>query len=468
MASATFTADTTTDMPNPERGWYLYGAMNNSGGTSTNGLFSAPGTWSSECASVKSASFAPAAPFRIIFGYTVLDRNSDAISGAALANLDANLAYLRTAGLKTIIRFGYGTGLTPSSPSAARMRGHAQQLAATLKKYRDVIYLVQDGFIGEYGEWPYNPNGTSSADADSKANKRAMHAAVLAMLPAEVPSNCCQVYPMQEDWYPSPLSRNDAYSGNDRSRTGFHNDCFMASANDQFQLPGPNTINDFTFTSSALAQRNYVSAISEFAPMGGETCAGSAQRLACAGGSDNAGLAGGIMNEGPRYHLAYLNRSYYVGFHNAWNSGGCYSSVSRLMGYRFQFDSLSHADSVARGATLAVDVKMRNVGWARIYSARRLRAVLTKAGSPTMAFDSAIQLRDLPSQDTASRTIRVTCKIPAGADTGSWALHLQMADIWGTTQTRDFMIRPANANSGGQVWDDSIGRFTTGTTVTVT
>lgn len=461
MASASFTADTTSDFANPERGWYIYASYGN-------GLLASSGTWQSEVATVKSNSYG--VPLTLPFAYTGLGAytGTDTIDNTALNLMRTNLAHLRTAGCKTIIRFFYGTGMsTPAaSPSLARMQAHMAQIKAVLAEYRDVIYLVQNGFLGNYGEGWFTTNGTNGSDVDGKAAKLALHASVLDMVPKDIPINQTQLYVTMEV-NPSALGAADAFSGSGLARAGMHNDCIMASANDQYQFPGPATINNFTWSHSALAMRNYCAAQSEYVPYGGETCAGSAQRLACTGGTDNAGLSGGILNEGPRYHQAYLNRAYYTGFMDAWSSGGCYSTASRLLGYRIQFDSISHADSVNRGSTLMVRVNMRNVGWARMSSMRRLMVRATNGGNVLTAYSPA-QLRQLPSQASTSTQICVPLPIPGGAATGTWNVALEMPDAYANlASTRAFKVRPANANNGAQTWDDTNGRWATGTAFSV-
>jgi hypothetical protein len=327
---------------------------------------------------------------------------------------------------------------------------------------------VQAGFIGNYGEWWFTSPGTSSSDLDSKESKATVEQGVLAMVPPEIPVGITCLYCQQEFWFPTALNVTAAFQGSAWSRVGFHNDCIMASANDQFQFPGSFSAVDFSVKSSAGSQRAYAAAQAEFTPYGGETCAGTAQRLACVGGTDNAGLPGGIMNEGPRYHLAYLGRGYYQPFMDAWSSGGCYGKVSTLLGYRIQFDAVSHPDAATHGTLMTVTLNLRNYGWSRIFLQRRVRVTLSQSGAPDIACTSADDLRQLPSQASASSTIRVNCQIPATAAPGKYAMYLSMPDKTpALSSVRAFSIRPANANNGGQAWNDSTGQFATGTTVTV-
>ena len=81
-------------------------------------------------------------------------------------------------------------------------------------------------------------------------------------------------------------------------RTGFHNDCFLASQTD---------VGTYPEEAGARAQNQaHMAALTAAAPFGGETCnpaddPGAVARTGCAD----------ILREGARYHLTYLNAAYY-------------------------------------------------------------------------------------------------------------------------------------------------------------
>jgi len=450
-ATATFTADTTTDLKNPERGWYLLtGSLLDSSSTFDANLLAIRDDWG----------------FRLAFANTTLPTST--ISSSQLSQMSANFAQARSRGLKLILRFQYGS--SPNDPSLSQIQANAAQLKPYLYANRDVIAVVQAGMLGAYGEWADSGSGN-----DTKAGKRTIKEAVMDMVPPEVPINFTQIYPVMEDWYAgqAALSASEAFNGGKKARAGFHSDCYLTGNGDSYFYTGPATVKDFAITSSRTAQRAYVAAATEYVPFGGETCnnsqgASAQQRTGCTDSADESGLSGGIMNEGPRYHLNYLNNSFAPNYISAWKSGGCYTNVTNRMGYRFQFDSLSHADSVSRGGTLSVMLDMRNYGWSRIFQERRVKVTLVKSGASDITCVSANDLRELPSQANASSHLRVQCAIPSGATAGSYAMYLSMPDKSSSlSAVRAFAIRPANANSGAQAWDDSIGRFATGTAVTV-
>jgi len=221
--------------------------------------------------------------------------------------------------------------------------------------------------------------------------------------------------------------------------------------------------------------RQYSAERNKFTTMGGETCTGSAganiqMRTGCSAAADESNFCnpGGAVTEGAAYYFSYLNTFYAQNFITSWINGGCYNTIGRLLGYRFQLDSITHAASVARGANLLVEVDMRNYGWARIHSHRRLKIRLVNGGNVIEAFSFA-QLRQLPMQATSSSKLLILLSIPTGATTGSYAVDVEMPDTYTTTESiRRYKIRPANANNGSQIWDDTNGRFATGTSVTIT
>lgn len=451
-ATASFTADTTSLIINPERGFYVSLKDNEMVTSTINGFVSQYST-------------------RLMHYRIALDayQSTDTIPGAFLTTLTGYFTQARAANVKMVVIVSYDNAGSGPVVTTARMVSHAGQLRSFFYANRDIISFVKAGFLGNYGEWWGATNGV-----DTKASKRAIKDAVMAMVPPEIQVAFTQVYPMQEDWYPVALTAAQAFTGSAQARTGWHNDCFMSGPTDSFQFPGATTVSDFTVTKSQAQQRQYVAGITEYASSGGElsTSCNTPHRTGCTSStSDGAGQSGGVLNEFPRYHVTWLNVP--IGgsndpFKDTWVSGGCWNTVTNFMGYRLQLDSLSHADTVSRGAVLTVTLNARNVGWARFLFERRPTVTLTKSAETDIVCTSANDLRKLPSQATSSTQMQVKCAIPIGASTGSYAMHLSFPDRQASLATiRAYKVRPANANSGGQVWDDTNGRFTTGTTVTV-
>ena len=258
------------------------------------------------------------------------------------------------------------------------------------------------------------------------------------------------------EWNPTVLGAGQAFDGSDQARVAFHNDCFMSSDTDVGTYSEDAVL--------AARQRAYAMSLTEWTPFGGESCdagAASGQRRSCAE----------ILTEGREYHLAYLNVGYYKAFHDQWKAEGCYDEVSRTIGYRFQLDAVSHPPRAARGTTVPVRIDLRNLGWSRIFSARRLVVTLRHQGSGAeITGEPAGDLRQLAPTATASSRIDARVAIPAGAATGAYELLLAVPGIYPKTAADPrFAVRPANADAAaqGQAWDPLKARFASGTTLEI-
>lgn len=450
QTTATFTADTTTIIPNPGRGFHFQsGSLDDCNGIDIP-------NWTADAAGLPT----PISPTPTLALLRV-SIGSSVPSGGTLSTWNSCFATIRSYGVMTGVRF-------ESTGTAAQMVAQAAAIKSTLWSNRDVLAFVQVGFRCNFGEWA--DGCTDNNDVTDKTN---VFNAVADMVPSGVQLEFTQVFP-RETWFSgtTPPTKADFLKGNTKGRTGFHSDCFLTGNGDSSFYTYVGTITGFTSTMTAAQQAAYVQEASKYVMFGGETCQDSGgaaveKRTGCNTDSvDAQGLPGGIENEGPRYHVSHLNVSYAPLHLAGWAAGGCLDKVHRMMGYRFQYDDITHPTSVSRGGVATFDVNMRNVGWARIFDQRRLNVQLVNGGTTINCYSST-QLRELDPQATSSTLVRVNCAIPGGTATGSYAVHLKMPSPFSTTQANAFTVRPANSNSGGQTWDATNFRFTTGTTITV-
>jgi len=418
------------DFPNPDRGFYAGVAEDFISSLDRDAIQAAQ-----------------AAGRRLLMARVQLDewRDSD-LPAWVLGVLDQRLAQVRSAGMKVTLLFNYDFSEQGQDASAQRIRSHLQQLKPVLAAHAAVIPFMRAGFIGAWGEWHSSASGNScTGDAQTSACVAAQARRLLVRdaLLENVPETTQIGIRYPEDlmrWYPQPLQQR---------RLGLHNDCFLAGPSDSG-----------TYTDAG--QREYVQALSERAAFGGETCVEAELPLrdSCAD----------VLAEGRQYHLAWLNADYAPEVIASWKAQGCLAQVSAFMGYRLQLDAVSHPAAVARGANLDVDVDLRNVGWARFFTPRRLVVTLRHRDSGALWSGAAGDLRELPAQATASSRLRVTVAVPPDAALGDHEVWLGVPDIFAATEGDPrFSVRFANAGTpdGQQAWSSSQGRFRTGSTVRV-
>ena len=426
MRGATFTSST-ANLPNPERGFYVWASSDFGASIDTGALDTAYANGT-----------------RI--AYTPIDLSafrSTAISTPFLKALSARFVTLRQRGFKAVVRFVYDYSAGGNDAPATQIASHLQQLAPIITANADAIAFFQAGFIGAWGEWHsskhsnsygYMTNaGVTQAQAD--ANRLILRDALFAAVPPSIPLGFR--YPGDLiKWFPTATQQ---------SRAGLHNDCWLAGPTD-------------TGTYDSAAERTYIATLSTHAAFGGETCdADTPPRTSCTD----------VRTEGARYHLAYLNREYFAGFFTAWTNGGCLDEVSRQMGYRLQLDQVRHPERVTRGASLRVFVDLRNTGWAKLFSPCPLVITLQR-GNELVTAASTTLLNTLGAQATSSSTIAIDLAIPANATPGTYSVSLSAPDTFTTTATdARFSIRFANADPGAQQWNATAARFATGTSVIV-
>ena len=165
--------------------------------------------------------------------YCYLDQFMDQpLSEAKLALLQQGLDLLRLRGFKALLRFAYEKTMgQDTGPSRDTILGHLDQLAPIIQKNADVIFVLQAGFVGAWGEWH------SSAHGLEKRHKAlaTIVAKLLEVLPAD---RMTQVrVPKYKRWVldDKPLDQyaflnaESAHTGTPLARIGFHNDGFLAN-----------------------------------------------------------------------------------------------------------------------------------------------------------------------------------------------------------------------------------------------
>jgi Domain of unknown function (DUF4832)/Domain of unknown function (DUF4874) len=363
-------------------------------------------------------------------------RNS-AIPQSFLDDLNTQFAAARAAGVKLIVQSRYNSDLSSVDAPIDRVLQHISQLKPVLAQNADVIPFVKAGYIGAWGEWSGSTNGL-----DSDANKLAIKNALL----ANTPSTTIVHFRRPGDinlWYPNNPAAAAA------ARVGHHNDCYMANDTDAHTYNG---LND--------PLRDYVKKMAENSGFGGETCDNVSNadqmRLTCAQ----------ALSEHAAYHVSWLHAAYAQRFIDSWKAGGCYDQISRSMGYRLQLDSVNHAPSASRGTAVAVNVSLRNTGWARMFSKRALVVTLRNKSTGATITGSGGDLTTVASGASAQMTVNVN--LPAGTTAGNYDVLISVPDIWSTTAgDARFAVRFANADSGSQAWDATNARFATGTSIAI-
>lgn len=453
------------DIANPERGFYLH----------TETRSSAHRPVPANLANLRingsrDPNNAYIARITLVLRVIYLDSFIDApISSNYLATIAADFDSIRNQGAKAIVRFAYfQTASRPfPEPTKARILEHIGQLTPLLRANRDVIALLQQGFIGAWGEGYYTDVFSTAGLTFTAQNWRDRAEVIQALLDALPPERMVQVrVPQQRQKFlhgpAAPTSTNDfststPFSGNAASRLGFHNDCFLADATDA------GTFSDYdgaTDAQDTATLRTYMANATRFTVMGGETCLENAP-------ADNCESAGGRADgDLGLFHYSFLNQGYNANVNDDWATQGCMEDIKRRLGYRLRLISTAFPADAQPGQLVPFRIELRNDGYAVPFNPRGLEIILRHSGSGQKYF--AELSRDIDARlwlPGTNHSIVTTLSVPTNMPTGSYEILFHLPDpepsLYGLPH---YAIRLANAtvegpdgSSLGGIWEPTTG-----------
>ena len=353
-----------------------------------------------------------------------------------LKGFDEDMAELRNYGLKCVLRFAY-TETTSDKVDATPdwVERHLEQLKPHLEQNADVIYVVEAGFVGVWGEWYYTSNyGNESQHMNAKRRR------VVDALLMNVPQDRFVLfrYPMIKTEYfgdETPLTSLEAFSGSDRARMGCHNDAFLNEWG-----------NDGTYASDDLsddpAVREYIAKETMYVPNGGET------------NVESTSLAKKVYADAPEematYHWSFCGSSYATQVTSRWRESGIFDTLNVHMGYRYNLLQAIYSDEAAPGGRMNVVIHLFNAGYAPLYNKRTAYLVL-KNGAQTYS----LPLTSDPRRWQPGHTfIMEQPAIPSEVKEGTYRLYLWMPDQYESIKNDPrFAIRFGNVD----VWDETTG-----------
>ncbi len=435
----TYTVDDTTVFPNPERGFTdeISGKVSDS----KNHLLVGNEDYFDRAGDRETQRL-------VVLLYNLYNYKTKALSTRMLQGFDDDMQVLRNKGYKCVLRFAYSES-DKRDATKERVVAHIAQLKPHLSSNADVIYALEAGFVGEWGEWYYSANfGNESQQLN--ANRRAVLVSLLDACPAD--RFLLVRYPLIKMQYlgdEQALTSDSAFSGSPRARIGHHNDAFLNDyGNDgTYGRDGDGPDDDPVL-------RQYIAAETLYVPNGGET------------NVENSSLAQSVYanaeSEMRTYHWSFCGAEYAEEVTNLWRSSGIFEQLNRLMGYRFQLVNGTYPDAVPAGGAMPVSMTVRNTGFAPLYNARTAYIVLCSA---TDTFRLALQSdprRWLPNN--AETTINETLTLPSDIVPGTYHLYLHLPDAYASIADNPrFAIRLANTNC----WDGTTGMNDLGAEMTV-
>ncbi|MFZ0389604.1 MAG: DUF4832 domain-containing protein [Calditrichia bacterium] len=351
---------------------------------------------------------------------------------------------VRKYGLKVNPRVTYNYGPHPGkksrygddAPKETIMK-HIEQLKPLWHRNKDVINVLDAGFIGGWGEWHSSAHGL-----DNPQDRKDILFAILEALPEDrmvvqrYPRFKREIFAGSEISGDSILSRDRAFDSSKLARVGHLNDCFLSSYNDV------GTYQNLEEGWPLQRELEYIAAESPYVPYGGETC-----RL------DERGRCENALREMELLHINYLNHDYNPEVIQRWREQGCYNEIRRRIGYRFVLRSAQLPESLEAGRTLVLELTISNVGFGELFNPRPVEIILqnNRTGAKTI-----IPVKEDPRFWTAGQetTIRTSLPVPADLPAGVYTLGLRLPDPAPTLYDD---IRYAVRFANEEVWDAAAG-----------
>ena len=358
------------------------------------------------------------------------------ISEGYLELIRKSLQAYRGTGVKCILRFGYTYDIkdlshpendAPFDASEEQVLRHIAQLKPILKEYSDVIYVMQAGFIGCWGEWYY----TTNFNGDDYQARKHVTDALLDALPGDKQLELrTPAFKMKMYGYAlaDTITRAEAHMPTTKARLAGHNDCFLVGADDQGTFHGK-------------TDREYWNAETKYTIMGGETC-GLSKYCEC----ENT------LQTMASQHYSYLNISFDRKVINYWSKNECLDEIKARLGYRLVLKNGYFTKNPAAGSSMRVALHIENTGFASIMNEREAELVLTDKNGNAVA---TWPLESDPRYWMAGTTtvIDQTVDLPSGLS-GTYTLWLNLPDP-GKYYRNDPLYSIRLANEG--VWDEETG-----------
>jgi hypothetical protein len=388
----------------------------------------------------------------------------DPLSEEFLQSVQEDFDIVRRAGLKMILRFAYTNRshkgscpdgqICPPYGDAPRniVLKHIAQLKPLLQKNGDVIAVLQEGFIGIWGENYYSDYfGDASANGAGRildSNWLHRNEVLKALLDAMPKDRIVQVRtPQIKQKYvygPSapvtskPLDRSHALNGSDISRIGFHNDCFLASIDD-YGTYNDNGSSTQPAGSANETLRRYIEADTKYTAVGGETCDDTFSP------QNDCEPAGHAEEEMGRMHYSYLNTSYNNNVNNDWDSAGCMVSIKKRLGYRIVLKTFEAPMKATKASSFVVKFSLLNKGYAAPFNPRPVFLVLRNRQTNE---ETRIRLKADPrTWFTGAHQFSEKISLPRSLAAGTYVLLLALPDASPSISNRpEYSLVFANKN----------------------
>jgi len=365
------------------------------------------------------------------------------LSSAMLDGINSRIAAFAGTGIRLIPRFTYNFG--PIGPGAMDapidvISTHIDQLAPILLRHKDLIFALEAGFIGTWGEWHDSTNGNDTAAAQKLVLDKEL-------------SYFKGVFPILVR-YPGDLIQ---YTGTSvpQAGLGLHDDYYASNSVDGATWntcdPGAGYCLS-NYTSDQL--KAYAAKVSTTTMFAGEF-----------GKLDTTLQACGALNQ---YSYTYHPQSlslfpYPPDIGTFLQSEGCATSFYNRVGTRIVLRRVRIIGDATPGGRLCVAATMVNDGYGRVIRERPVTLVLIQNGKAVANIAVPISRMDLrtlaSSMKEAPSTFRFEFTLPKTLPTELTSIALLFRDPAPSLSSQPAYALPLNSvdQNGNPIFDAATG-----------
>ncbi|MCL1836061.1 MAG: DUF4832 domain-containing protein [Treponema sp.] len=377
------------------------------------------------------------------------------LSTAKLNEIDRAFDRARAAGLSVIFRAAYTYGdeaddayenynknknnnkfFEPTDINI--ILGHVEQLGNIFHKHEDILFNVQAGFFGPWGEWHSSYYSPGQNEPIRTQYQRQLINKLLEAVPQSVTIavrrpeyiRTVAVAGSSSD----PVSAEEAFGPSAIARLAFHNDALMSDDTDMDTYPYGK--------SQREAELRWVHGQTRFTPMVAETNLPS-----------NYNNTKNAVETLDTINIQLLNCEYHPRVLGKWQHSNYkgvngYDYIGLRLGYRFV---LNRAELSQQGDILNLDLQITNEGFGHLLKKKKFELVL-KNGSQT--YRAAIN-EDARFWDKDVPVIRnYRFRLPAEIRAGNWDAYLGLSSESLPTRP-EYSVQFIFANNGS--WEPVLG-----------
>gem|GEM_PF-1492328 len=429
-----------TKFANPEKGWYGPRYTNSSGSFTT--LKNNFGT------------------LVLLECYLYDFRNGD-ISNSKLTEIRNSFNLCRNNNLSVMFRAGYTfaesgqpgrkTDFEPTNINT--ILRHIEQLEPIFRENADILYSVQAGFFGPWGEWHESIYSTALwGDWIALTHQQTLIDALMDAVPesatiqVRTPNYIRLLANGQE------LNDANAFSGSQLSRLGFHHDGLFNGVSDSgtYMRTDNNGVNNSGSYASIAADRAkelaWANKHCKYTPFVAES-----NGLTAYSDAVNAVEELGLL------HAQSLNMEYYPGVINKWkttnyNGENTYDYITRKLGYNFVLGKIGFNADISKGRYLHVQFEVENNGFGNLIKAKDFEVILTK-GNTTYIANTNEDARKWYKEE-GKMTKDLYFSIPQDIEAGAWQVNFRLSSTFASLKNNPaYSVRLANTG----VWKSATG-----------